>query len=259
MDIKKILATITLCFVTLTISAQVEKQQTLDANIENVNEGNTSYVIEPAEFSDLAPSAGVENMRSDSIRTSFSLPYYSVHRPLLFTSWMPTSPFGWGMPWDMHEGFNAQLGLGVMVGFGKNNPFKGASFFTDLSLSYVKPLSNRWTLALGGTLSMFKFFNNNVFAGSAFAIANYKFDEHWSASIYASYNHMPEGFGMYNFSTFSDKCARIGGEVTYKFNEKFAVSVGLSHEIPVGNETRPWQPMYNPDKDRNNNRNALLR
>lgn len=228
----------------MTASAQVEKQQTLDTSTDNVIESEESYMIEPADL-----SVGIEDVtpmeiEKDSIRSTFRLPYYTFGRPILFTTWMPTSPLGWGMPFELHEGFNAQIGLGVMAGFGKYNPFKGVSFFTDLSVAYVKPVSDHWTLALGGTLSRFRFFNDNVFAGSAFAIANYKFDDHWSASIYASYNHMPDGMGMYNFSTFNDKCARIGGEVTYRFNEKFSVSVGASTDI-FTNNPRPWMPHHN--------------
>lgn len=215
---------------------------------ENVNMPITEGVS-PATIEDATLEREVA---LDSARNTIAyIPRFAMQRPSLFTFWAPTSPFGWGTTWDVHEGFNAQIGMGVIVGFGKNNPFKGASFYTDLSLIYAKPVSEHWTLALGGTLSRFKFFNDNVFTGSVFALGNYRFNEHWSASVYASYNHMPECARMYDFTTFNENCARIGGEVTYRFNEKFSMSLGLSHEIPIGDpNNRPWKPQrpLNADK-----------
>lgn len=243
---KALFALSLLCF-SLTASAQVEKQNTLDTKVENVSEVEGLPIIEPAQLSDMTSveAADVEQP-ADSIHYKVHLPYYMT-RPYLFTTWMPTGPFFWGMPLELHEGLNAQIGAGVMVGFGKNNPFKGASFFTDVTLSYAKQLDEHWSVALGGTLSRFKMWNEYQYSGDVFALANYKFDEHWSASIYGSYNHMPNGFscfGVYSpmdMGRFNENFARFGGEVTYKFNEKFAVSVGVSTDIPT-DQSRPWQP-----------------
>ncbi len=233
----------------LTASAQVEKQNTLDAKIENVSVAEDMPTVEPAQLSDMT---GVEaantEQNADSIRYRLRLPYHMT-RPYLFTTWMPTGPFAWGMPLELHEGLNAQIGAGVMVGFGKNNPFKGASFYTDITLSYAKQLDKHWSVALGGTLSRFKMWNEYQYSGDLFALVNYKFDEHWSASVYGSYNHMPEGFSCFgayspmNMGGFNENFARFGGEVTYKFNENFAVSVGVSTDIPT-DQSRPWQPQH---------------
>lgn len=247
---KTIIAT-SLLLSSLAVSAQTEKQSTLDAQSINAPEATTVPITELANISEETCRAVTEeaSYAMDSIRIMPHLPYYMT-RPYIFSTWMPTSPLMWGMPLDLHEGLNAQIGFGVMVGFGDYNPFKGASFFSDVSLVYAKQLSKHWSFALGGTLSRFKFFNDNVFAGDLFAIGNYKFNDHWSASLYASYYHMPDGMNMYNFSMLNDQCARIGGEVTYKFNEKFAVSVGVSTEIPTGTEQRPWKPMHSIEDGR---------
>lgn len=236
-------------YISLTATAQVEKEVTLDAKVENVSEAEGMPIIEPAQLADVSTlDAATTRMANDSIRYTPHLPYYMT-RPYLFSTWMPTGPSMWGIPLDLHEGLNAQIGAGVMVGFGKNNPFKGASFYTDVSLVYAKQLDKHWSVALGGTLSRFKMWNDYQLSGNVFAIANYKFNEHWSASAYASYNHMPEAwscFGVYspmNFNRFNENFARIGGEVTYKFNENFAVSLGVSTDINT-DQPRPWKPQH---------------
>ena len=233
----------------LALSAQVEsKQGELSATSENIAPETLDAGIEPMPFSIDVTNKDAGSFAEDSIRSVSYIPRMVMGRPTLFSMWMPISPWAWGGMWDIHEGLNAQIGAGVMVGFGKHNPFKGASFFSNVSLVYAKALDEHWTLAMGGTLSRFKFFNDNVFAGDIYALANYRFDDHWSASIYASYNHMPRGMGMYDFTTFNENCARIGGEVTYRFNEKFSMSVGLSQEIPVGNN-RPWLSKHPIEKN----------
>lgn len=239
----KTIIVISLLFTSLTLSAQTEKQSTLDAKAEDASEQTVVLTVSPAQLS--AEGSDVEDASNyymgDSIRMAKPhLPYYLRH-PYLFSTWMPAAPFLWGTSLDLHKGFNAQVGMGVMVGFGKNNPFKGASFYTDVTLAYARQLSEHWSVALGGTLSRFRMWNENVWSGNVFAVGNYRFNEHWSASVYGSYNHMPEGMGLYNYGAFNDQCARIGGEITYRFNEKFAVSIGASTDIPTDNP-RPWKP-----------------
>lgn len=248
---QKTIIAIALLLTSLSVSAQTERRNTLDAKVEDASENIDTPTIEPAQLS--AEISDVENVANyymgDSISISKpNLPLY-LTRPYLFSLWMPTSPLLWGTPLDLHDGFNAQIGLGVIAGFGKNNPFKGASFYTDITLAYAKQLDNHWSVALGGTLSRFKMWNENVWSGNLFAVGNYKFNEHWSASIYGSYNHIPEGMGyidMYgpmNWARLNENCARIGGEVTYKFNENFAVSIGASTDIYTDNP-RPWKPHH---------------
>ena len=204
-------------------------------------------------------SMGMAEVDSDTLsHRHLYVPSYAYGRPTLFTSWMPMGPFGWGSGWDLHEGLNAQVGMGVMVGFGKGNPFKGASFFTDASLAYAKQIDRHWSVALGGTLSRFKMWDKNEWSGNLFGIANYQFDEHWSASVYASYNHMPLGADMFGFQEmahFNENFARFGGEVTYKFNENCAISVGVSTDIPTGNN-RPWLPPQHSDSQWKNQTNG---
>ena len=249
-DMQKTITAIIMLMLALVANAQVENTE---AKIEGQAVENTATTDVPMQTLQ-ADASSVRSMHPAEVaddttsRRLLYLPRYAYGRPYLFSMGMPLTPFGWGGMWDVHEGLNAEVGMGVMVGFGKNNPFKGASFFSNVSLLYAKPVSKHWSVALGGTLSQFRMWNKNEFAGNVFALGNYKFDEHWSASIYGSYNHMPGGMAWMDFYStpdmmnFNENFARFGAEVTYKFNEKCAISVGVSGDVPVGNNNRPWMP-----------------
>lgn len=251
---KKITLIILSSLVTLVSYAQVEANSAIERCGDDAIIKTSEEMISEENVIN-KPTAAIECKKeiehidmAEEKSLDIAMPTIGMHRRLwLFSTWMPTSPFNWGNFWDLHEGLNAQIGAGVMVGFGKYNPFKGASFFTDVSMAYAKQLDSHWSVALGGTLSHFKMWNKNEWAGDLFGIANYKFDEHWSASIYASYNHMPLGMGIhglyapFDMTYFNQNFARIGGEVTYRFNNNYSISVGISSDIPVG-EQRPWIP-----------------
>lgn len=81
------------------------------------------------------------------------------------STWWPIGPFtdvaapgfhgfsplygGWrGGAMRLHEGFNASLGMSLTIPFGKNAP-RGVGFGRDVTLAYVKPLSERWSMAAG--------------------------------------------------------------------------------------------------------------
>lgn len=268
---KKIIITIVMMAITLVVNAQVEANAMDSKKAENATSPTIQQKAGQTQQTVTAPKMEVdesglkpEGMETDTAcRKMMYLPGYAIRRPWLFTTSALGGPFGWGGLWDVHEGLNAEIGMGVMVGFGKNNPFKGASFYEDATLLYAKSLGKHWSVALGGSLSRFKMWNKNEFCGDVFALGNYKFDDHWSASIYASYNHMPAGMGFYgmygmfggpDMMNFNENVARIGGEVTYKFNEKCAVSVGVSADVPIGNN-KPWQPQHPINQDNRQNIN----
>lgn len=205
----------------------------------------------PQESTDstlLTPDSQLSSPDSQLSAFKSSLSTLSLYRwgkPNLFSLWSPSYPFGWGAGmWDLHEGLNGEIGAGVTVGWGKNNPFKGASFFTDVSLMYVKPISDKWTVAIGGTVSRFRFFNENQVMGSVTAMANYQFNEHLSATIFGAYHDNFSGTNTFNcFSPFLERCAEVGANFSYKFNNDVTVGIGFSEYIPVNtNNVRPWLP-----------------
>ncbi len=153
----------------------------------------------------------------------------TFNKPYLFTVWSPVSPFGIGGLWDIHEGLNLSIDAGVTVGFGKDNPFRGASFFTNLSMLYAKKVDQHWTWALGGTLSQFNMFNTDIYTGTLYGMANYAFNEKISATIYGSYTYSPNnGWTRPQALPFVNRCAEIGAEFTYKFNDSFSMSISVS-------------------------------
>jgi len=175
---------------------------------------------------------------------TMSAPLVPDMLPATFSLWNHYSPFGMSTPWDLHEGLNAQIGMGVTVGWGKNNPFRGGSFFTDVSLVYAKTLDEHWTLGVGGTASRFRFFNETVVRGSVEAFANYKFNEHLSGTIYGAYHdNLNSNHSTLNaFSPFLTRCAEVGADLTYKFNNGVEVGLGYSQLIDLGDTPRPWLP-----------------
>lgn len=54
----------------------------------------------------------------------------------------------YGPSWRLHEGFNAQLGMSLSVGFGKNAP-SGVGFGQTAAFAYALPLSERFAAAVG--------------------------------------------------------------------------------------------------------------
>lgn len=145
--------------------------------------------------------------------------------------------------WDMHQGFNGQISAGVNVGFGKHNPWKGASFFTSLAGLYVLPTSKngRWTGALGGYYSNFRMFGQQVNTVGVIGLADYQINDRMSVT----------GFLMHDFGVLdgqkgmfmpmlglNNPSTTIGGEFNMRLGEKASMSIGIS----VTNQQHPYLP-----------------
>ena len=127
------------------------------------------------------------------------------------------------------------------MGWGKHNPFRGGSFFTDVSLLYAKPLTDRWTVAVGGTLSRFRFFDNYIVTASVQALANYQFNEHLSGTVYGMYHHpLNSGKGFRPSPLFYQQCATVGAELNYRFNNNVTLGIGF-HETFYGARSGMYQ------------------
>lgn len=164
----------------------------------------------------------------------------SLHLPVLDSfGQIPLSiyPSTWaGMyDWDLHEGFNMNIGASVFACFGKNAP-AGAGFSQNISAMYALPLSKRLSLAIGGFFCNTQWNSRSLNDGGLNAVLGYKFDEHWEAYFYAqkSITHkrkFPLIYGLsghspwlYDVSGFGD---RIGAAVKYKVNPNFSFTVSL--------------------------------
>lgn len=137
-------------------------------------------------------------------------------------------PYSWrnGMAWDLHEGLNLNLGLSVFAQFGKHS-YGGVGFTQDISALYVKPISNRLSLAVGGYLSNINWARNAYRDAGLSAIVGYRFDEHWEAFIYgqkslADKRRMP--FCLWDMQELGD---RIGASVRYNVNPTMSIEVSV--------------------------------
>lgn len=136
-------------------------------------------------------------------------------------------PMGFGglYNWDLHEGLNVNLGASVFGAFGKNAP-RGAGFGQNISAMYAIPLTNKWSLAIGGYFNNMYWDNRSFRDGGLNAVVGYKFDEHWEAYLYGqkSIVNKPMPLPLYDINGLGD---RIGAAVKYKFNDKFSVTVSV--------------------------------
>ena len=137
------------------------------------------------------------------------------------------------IPWNLHQGLNGQIGAGVNVGFGKHNPWKGASFFTNLAGLYVLPTSRngRWTGAVGGYFSNFRMFGQQVNTMGVLGLADYQINNRMSVTGFLMHDFgvlggqkgmFPPMLGWGNPST------TVGGEFNMRLGEKASMSIGIS-------------------------------
>lgn len=160
------------------------------------------------------------------------------------TPWMGPS---WGM-WNLHQGMNGQLSAGVNVGFGKNNPWRGASFFTSMAGLYALPVSKngRWTGAVGGYYTNYRLYGQQVNSVGLMGLVDYQINDKMSATGFVMHdfglvgNHGPLAsplmMGLENPST------TFGAALNMKLSEKVNMSVGVSVN------TRPQTLMMIPDE-----------
>ncbi len=172
----------------------------------------------------------------------------AVDEPVMLTIDAPmlwSSPYGGGT-WDLHSGFNASVEAGVMCGFGKNNPFRGAAFFTSIDGLYAFPVNDRLTLAAGLGYTRYTGWGQSQSALDIFGLANYRFNERLDATLFMSHSFGPLGgnyrSGMHSpyIPGISNACTVVGGELGIKVNESVRFGVGLS----VVREEGPQHPLH---------------
>ncbi len=148
------------------------------------------------------------------------------------------TPGGW---WDVHDGFNANISAGVMCGFGHNNPYRGAAFFTSVEGLYAVPVTDRLTVAGGLGYTRYTGWGQSQGTLDIFGMANYRFNERLDATLFASHSFGPMGSRAGRYSpyipTISSACTTVGAEFGVRVNNIMRLSVGLSvtrEEAPNG-------------------------
>jgi hypothetical protein len=162
-------------------------------------------------------------------------PTVSEHRywaPAYGSFYSPVGPAALGA-WDLHPGLNAQVGAGVRVGWGKHNPWRGASFFSNAALLYATPLSSdgRWTGAVGGYHSNYRLWGRQVNTLGIMGMVDYRINDRLNVG----------GFLMHDFGVvggargmgrpmlpFESPSTTLGADLGIRLTQNAALSVGIS-------------------------------
>lgn len=192
-----------------------------------------AFAIMPSQAQEIADSASITSEAESEIciprikSTQQELRTHDEH-----VTGMPWMGYGIG-GWDLHEGLNAQVGAGVRVGWGRNNPWRGASFFTDLAAMYCMPLSKdgRWSAAVGGYFSNYRLWGRQVNSVGICGLVDYRFNEKIDLS----------GYVMHDFGVIGGHAAgspiipfldqphtTIGAQLGINMSDKARLEIGLS-------------------------------
>lgn len=149
--------------------------------------------------------------------------------------------------WDLHRGMNLQVETGVRVGWGRHNPWRGASFFTNLGGMYALPLSKdgRWTAAMGGYFSSFRFLGQRDNTFGLMGAMDYSINQRLSI-----FGFLAHDFGVVGASAMTrppvplleTPATTIGAGINCKLTEKTAFSVSLSFTRESHGQPEPWRP-----------------
>lgn len=194
-----------------------------------------SLEIKPSASEVTPEKVGARLVLSDTLVADTAQWTFRPSLPPLYrdgtVAYFPASYYGgyWGL-WELHEGFNASLDMSVSASFGKNR-FPGVGFGTGISAMYVRSLTDRLVLSVGGFYDRLSWngLNENRFGINL--LAGYQLTDRVSLYAYGSKAFFPmQGRQpwippmpwMNNFSS------RFGGMVHFKVSD--AVSVSLSVE-----------------------------
>lgn len=137
--------------------------------------------------------------------------------------WMP-EPF-YMSPWQLHEGFNAQLGMSVTAGFGKHSP-RGVGFGSNAAFVYAMPLGERLAFAGGVNMQTLDWGGWKMRNASVFGVAACRLNERMNVYAFGEKSLVPGGRRLRNFPGFGED--RWGGAVDLKLGDNVFVQFGVS-------------------------------
>ena len=172
----------------------------------------------------------VDTLRADTVGMALRPTFYPLYSDgtVAFFPW--SGPGGyWGM-WNLHEGFNASVGMSVSASFGKHR-FPGVGFGTGISAMYAHSLTERLVLSVGGFYDHLSWngwnenrFGFNLLAGFQLTdrVGVYAYGSKAFHPVQGNRMRIPPMPWMDNFSS------RWGGMLHFKLSD--AASVSLSVE-----------------------------
>ena len=137
--------------------------------------------------------------------------------------WMP-EPF-YMSPWQLHEGFNAQLGMSVTAGFGKHMP-RGVGFGSNAAFVYAMPFGERLAFAGGVNMQTLDWGGWKMRNASVFGVAAYRLNERMNVYAFGEKSLVPGGRRLRNCTGFGED--RWGGAVDFKLGDHVFVQFGVS-------------------------------
>ncbi len=137
--------------------------------------------------------------------------------------WMP-EPF-YMSPWQLHEGFNAQLGMSVSVGLGKHSP-RGVGFGSNAAFVYAMPFGEKLAFAGGVKMQTLDWGGWKMRNASAFGVAAYKLNERMNIYAFGEKSLVPYKQRFHNCPDFGED--RWGGAVDFKLGNHVFVQFGVS-------------------------------
>ena len=157
----------------------------------------------------------------------------------------------------LHPGFNASLDLSAFAFFGKNVP-GGAGFTQRLSVSYLRPLSERLWLAVGGYVGHTVWNGNHYTAGGLYGELGYRLNDQWSAYVYGRKSLINSGgygslyglsgsrYGMLAPGLYHPLGDKLGAAVRWTPNPTVSVELSVEQQwLPNGALAYPDRYRYN--------------
>lgn len=171
------------------------------------------------------------DLPSDTLQTGALLTFPPLYNGRETIAYFPDFYSGYGL-WDLHEGFNASLNMSVFASFGKNR-FPGVGFGTGVSAMYAHALTDRLTLAVGGSYDRISWngFNENRFGINL--LAGFQLTDRISLYAYGSKVFIPKqgnGFRLPPMIWMNNYTERFGAMVHFKVSDAVSVSVSVEED-----------------------------
>lgn len=175
-----------------------------------------------AAAQDDSPVRRAATRAGDSVETAE--PADTTAAALLPRLWMP-EPF-YVSPWQLHSGFNAQLGMSVSVGLGKHSP-RGAGIGSDATFMFAQPLGRRLAIAAGVGMHTLGWCGWRQRDASLLGVAAYRVNDFVDIYAFGEKSLVPGARRSFrNYPGFAED--RWGGAASLKLGEHVFVQFGVS-------------------------------
>lgn len=195
------------------------------------------------------PAAAQEETPRDSLSLSPDSLGYRLPFMMAAPGFDGCSPWFYGTyapSWVLHEGFNAQLSMSMMAGWGKGTP-SGVGFGQSATFAYALPLSKRFSLAAGlYTQNLDWGCYRNTDVGLA-ATLGYRINDRVSVYAYATKSFLPQrnryAVGCYPWWT-GNAGDRIGAMAEFKIGKNASIQVGVERRSGGAYPALPYLPVH---------------